>query len=148
MAEHYQRPGWFTTNVFNRLVAALTRLGVSVYGSRVLEVRGRKSGEWRQTPVNLMHFEGADYLVAPRGHTQWVKNLRSAGEGRLRLGARTRSFHAVELSDDEKPQLLRAYLTKWKFEVGVFFGGVGPDASDDELRRIAPDHPVFRLTQS
>lgn len=124
----------------------LTRLGVSVYGSRVLEVRGRKSGEWRQTPVNLMGFEGADYLVAPRGQTQWVKNLRAGGEGRLRVGRRTQSFRAVELSDDEKPPLLRAYLKKWKFEVGVFFSGVGPESSDEELRRIAPDHPVFRLT--
>jgi hypothetical protein len=78
MAEHYQRPGWFTTNVFNRLVAALTSLGVSVYGSRVLEVKGRTSGEWRQTPVNLLRYDGVDYLVAPRGHTQWVK--KSAGE--------------------------------------------------------------------
>src|SRR5437879_4878319 len=89
MAEHYQRPGWFTTNIFNRLVAALTRLGVSVYGSRVLEVQGRKSGEWRQTPVNLLRYESADYLVSPRGHTQWVKNLRASGRGRLRVGRRT-----------------------------------------------------------
>jgi deazaflavin-dependent oxidoreductase (nitroreductase family) len=146
--EHYQRPGWFTTTVFNRLVAALTRLGVSVYGSRVLEVKGRKSGEWRQTPVNLLHYESADYLVAPRGQTQWVKNLRASAEGQLRVGRRTEPFTAVELTDDEKPQLLRAYLKKWKFEVGVFFGGVGPESSDDDLRRIAPDHPVFRLTKS
>jgi deazaflavin-dependent oxidoreductase (nitroreductase family) len=147
MAAHYQRPGWFTTNVFNRLVGALTRLGVSVYGSRVLEVRGRKSGEWRQTPVNLLRYAGADYLVAPRGHTQWVKNLRVSGTGRLRVGRRTESFTALELSDDEKPPVLRAYLKKWKLEVGAFFGGVGPDSSDDDLRRIAPDHPVFRLTR-
>jgi deazaflavin-dependent oxidoreductase (nitroreductase family) len=147
LAERYQRPGWFTTNVFNRLVAGLTRLGVSVYGSRVLEVRGRKSGEWRDTPVNLLRYEGDEYLVAPRGHTQWVKNLRVSGEGRLRVGRRTEPFTAVELSDDEKPRLLRAYLRKWKFEVGVFFGGVGPDSPDDELRRIAPDHPVFKLTR-
>jgi deazaflavin-dependent oxidoreductase (nitroreductase family) len=146
VAEHYQRPGWFTTNVFNRLVAALTRLGFSVYGSRVLEVQGRKSGEWRQTPVNLLRYAGADYLVAPRGHTQWVKNLRASTRGRLRVGRRTQTFSAVELSDDEKPELLREYLKKWKFEVGAFFGGVGPDAPDDELRRIAPDHPVFRVT--
>jgi deazaflavin-dependent oxidoreductase (nitroreductase family) len=146
MAEHYQRPGWFTTNVFNRVVAALTRLGVSVYGSRVLEVKGRKSGEWRQTPVNLLRYQGADFLVAPRGHTQWVKNLRASGQGRLRVGRRTQAFSAVELTDDDKPPLLRAYLKKWKFEVGVFFGGVGPDSPDDDLRRIAPDHPVFRLT--
>lgn len=148
MAEHYQRPGWFTTNVLNRLVGVLTRLGVSVYGSRVLEVKGRKSGQWRQTPVNLLRVAGAEYLVSPRGHTQWVKNLRASGEGRLRVGRRTELFRAVELVDEEKPPLLRAYLKKWKFEVGVFFGGVGPDDTDDELRRIGPDHPVFRLTKS
>ena len=100
MAEHYQRPGWFTTNVFNRVVAGLTRLGVSVYGSRVLEVRGRKSGEWRSTPVNLLRYEGADYLVSPRGQTQWVKNLRASGEGRLRVGRRTQPFTAVEVTED------------------------------------------------
>jgi deazaflavin-dependent oxidoreductase (nitroreductase family) len=148
LAERYQRPGWFTTNVFNRVVVALTRVGVSAYGSRVLEVRGRKSGEWRQTPVNLLRFDGSDYLVAPRGHTQWVKNLRASGQARLRLGRRTRSFRAIELADEEKPPLLRAYLKKWKFEVGAFFGGVGPDSSDEELRGIAQDHPVFRLTNS
>jgi deazaflavin-dependent oxidoreductase (nitroreductase family) len=148
LPEHYQRPGWFTTNVFNRLVAALTRVGVSVYGSRVLEVKGRRSGEWRKTPVNLLSYAGVDYLVAPRGHTQWVKNLRASGQGRLRVGRRTQPFTALELADDQKPPLLRAYLKKWRFEVGAFFGGVGPDSSDDELRRIAPDHPVFRLTKN
>jgi deazaflavin-dependent oxidoreductase (nitroreductase family) len=148
VAEHYQRPGWFTTNVFNRFVAALTRVGISVYGSRVLEVKGRKSGQWRQTPVNLLRYQGADYLVAPRGHTQWVKNLRASGDGRLRVGRRTQAFRAVELGDDEKPALLRAYLKKWKIEVGVFFGGVGPDSSDEELQRIAGDHPVFRLNDA
>lgn len=146
MAEHYQRPGWFTTQVFNRVVAAMTRLGVSVYGSRVLEVKGRSSGQWRSTPVNLLRYQGDDYLVAPRGQTQWVKNLRASGAGRLRVGNRTQPFSAVEVTDDEKPALLRAYLKKWKFEVGAFFAGVGPDSSDDELRRIAPDHPAFRLT--
>jgi deazaflavin-dependent oxidoreductase (nitroreductase family) len=148
LPEHYQRPGWFTTNVFNRLVAALTRVGVSVYGSRVLEVKGRKSGEWRQTPVNLLRYVDTDYLVSPRGHTQWVKNLRASNQGRLRVGRRTEPFTAVEVADEDKPPLLRAYLKKWKFEVGVFFAGVGPESSDEELRRIAADHPVFRLTKS
>jgi deazaflavin-dependent oxidoreductase (nitroreductase family) len=146
MSEHYQQPGWFTRNVFNRFVAAMTRLGVSVWGSRVLEVRGRRSGEWRQTPVNLLRHDDAQYLVAPRGHTQWVKNLRASGRGRLRVGRRVQEFSALELSDDEKPELLRAYLKRWKFEVGVFFDGVGPDSPEQELRRIAPDHPVFRLS--
>ncbi len=134
--------------MFNRIVAGVTRSGLSVYGSRVLEVKGRTSGEWRQTPVNLMRYQDGEYLVAPRGQTQWVKNLRASGQGRLRVGRRTEPFSAVELTDDEKPALLRAYLKKWKFEVGVFFDGVGPDSEDAELRKIAPDHPVFRLSRS
>ncbi|HEY2654169.1 MAG TPA: nitroreductase family deazaflavin-dependent oxidoreductase [Solirubrobacteraceae bacterium] len=146
MPEHYQRPDWFTSHLFNPFVAVLTRAGISVWGSRVLEVKGRKSGEWRSTPVNLLRYEGGDYLVAPRGHTQWVRNLRASGEGRLRLGGRRQPFTAVELTDDQKTGLLRAYLKKWKMEVGMFFDGVGPDSPDDELRRIAPDHPVFKLT--
>ena len=147
MAEHYQRPGWFTKHVFNPVVAVLTRLGISLAGSRVLEVTGRTSGEPRRTPVNLLRLDGARYLVAPRGNTQWVKNLRAAPEGRLLVGRRAEDFAAVEVPDEEKPPLLRAYLQRWKWEVGVFFGGVGPDASDEELARIAPDHPAFRLKQ-
>ena len=143
---HYQRAGWFTKNVFNRLVAGLTRMGVSVVGSRVLEVPGRKSGEPRRTPVNLMTFEGQRYLVAPRGHTQWVRNLRASGSGRLLVGRRAERFSAEELPDSDKVPLLRAYLKKWAWETGQFFGGVGADAPEEELRRIAPDHPVFRIS--
>lgn len=145
---HYQRPGWFTKHVFNPTVAALTRLGVSVAGSRVLEVRGRKTGEWRRTPVNLLEVDGVRYLVAPRGTTQWVRNVRVNPHGRLRVGRRIEPFTAVEVPGDERAPLLRAYLKRWKWEVGVFFGGVGPDSSDEELARIAPDHPVFRIEEA
>jgi deazaflavin-dependent oxidoreductase (nitroreductase family) len=138
-------PGWFTRNVFNRLVAALTRAGISVWGSRVLEVRGRKSGEPRRTPVNLLTLDGTRYLVAPRGHTQWVRNLRIASEGALLVGRRREAFVATEVPDSEKEPILRAYLERWKWEVGQFFGGVDASATSEELRRIAPDHPVFRV---
>ncbi|GAB3180748.1 nitroreductase family deazaflavin-dependent oxidoreductase [Streptomyces incanus] len=146
MSTHVKKPGWFTVNVLNRLVAWLTRRGLSVWGSRVLAVRGRKSGQWRTTPVNLMTLDGAQYLVAPRGHVQWTHNMRTAGGGELRLGKNVEVFTATEVADDDKPPLLRAYLKRWKAEVGAFFNGVGPDSSDEELRRIAPDHPVFRIT--
>ena len=139
----YQKPGWFTQHVFNPLIAALTRAGVSVWGSRELRVRGRKSGEWRAVPVNLLTIDGTRYLVAPRGHTQWVRNLRVANAGELRVGKRVESFTATEVADADKPAILRAYLKRWKAEVGVFFGGVSAKSSDDELLRIAPDHPVF-----
>jgi len=145
MAKEYQAPGWLNRRVFNPLVGRLTRLGISLAGSRVLEVKGRKSGEWRRTPVNPLDFEGARYLVAPRGETQWVRNLRAYPEGRLLVGRRTEPFAAVELPDEEKEPVLRAYLKRWKWEVGAFFGGVGPESTGEELTRIAPEHPVFRI---
>jgi deazaflavin-dependent oxidoreductase (nitroreductase family) len=146
---HYRRPGWFTRNIFNRAVAALTRLGISVWGSRVLEVPGRTSGQPRRTPVNLLTLDGRYYLVSPRGEGQWVRNVR-ANQGRLDLlvGRHRTHWVARELSDDEKIDVLRAYLRRWKAEVGVFFDGVGPDSPEEELRRIAPRHPVFELTEA
>ncbi|MFF9277981.1 nitroreductase family deazaflavin-dependent oxidoreductase [Streptomyces griseosporeus] len=146
VSAHVRKPGWFTVQVLNRSVAWLTRRGVSVWGSRVLAVRGRKSGEWRTTPVNLLTVDGQRYLVAPRGHVQWTRNMRAAGGGELHLGKHVEEFTATELTDDDKPAILRAYLKRWKAEVGIFFDGVGPDSPDTELRRIAPDHPVFRIT--
>ena len=143
----YVRPGWFTQHVFNPIVATLTRAGVSVWGSQELRVRGRKSGEWRTTPVNLLAYEGKRYLVAPRGETQWVRNLRVANTGELRVGKRTDTFSATELPDADKVPVLRAYLKKWKAEVGVFFDGVSATSSAEDVRRIAPDHPVFQIHQ-
>lgn len=142
---HYAKPGWFTQHVFNPFVAVLTRAGMSVWGSRELRVRGRTSGEWRTTPVNLLTVDRGQYLVAPRGETQWVRNLRVAGNGELRVGRHTQTFRASEIADADKVPILRAYLKRWKAEVGVFFDGVSAGSSDAELLRIASKHPVFRI---
>ena len=145
---HYQEPGWFTKLVFNRAVAMATRLGVSVWGSRILEVRGRKTGQPRSTPVNLLTFDDNTFLVAPRGEAQWVRNVRAAdGEFDLLLGRRRTHYLATELPDEEKIPVLRAYLRRWKLEVGVFFDGVGPNSTDEEVASIAPKHPVFAIAE-
>ena len=136
------------TNFFNDAVGRLTRMGISVYGSRVLAVKGRKSGEWRTTPVNPLRVDGTRYLVAPRGNTQWVRNLRVVGTGELRIGRKTEPFSATEIADDDKPAILRAYLKRWKFEVGVFFDGVDAKAPESKLREIAPGYPIFRIEQT
>jgi deazaflavin-dependent oxidoreductase (nitroreductase family) len=123
----------------------LTRHGVSVYGSRMLRVRGRKSGDPRLTLVNLLVVDGDRYLVAPRGHTQWVRNLRAAGAGELVLGRRVEPVTAVELADDVKVPVLRAYLKRFGWEVGMFFENLTKNSTDDELREVAPGFPAFRL---
>ena len=131
--------------IFNKSVERLARMGISMMGTRMLAVRGRSSGQWRTTVVNLLSYQGERYLVAPRGVTQWVRNIRVAGEAELRVGRRVERVRVAELADDDKPALLRAYLKRWKFEVGVFFDGVDASASDETLRRIAPGYPVFRV---
>lgn len=141
----YLAPGR-ADRAFGAVMTGLSRLGVSVAGSRVLAVRGRVSGEWRTVPVNLLTVDGERYLVAPRGHAQWVRNLRAAGAGELRRGRRVEPFTATELTDEQKPVLLRAYLRRWGWEVGRFFEGVAADASDETLREIAPGFPVFRIS--
>ena len=145
-ATHYRAPGRFTRAVMNPLVAGLTRLGLPLAGSAVLGVRGRTSGEVRTTPVNPLRLDGQRYLVAARGHTQWVRNLRAAGEAELTVGRRTETVRATELPDAEKVPVLRAYLRAWAWEVGAFFDGVDADATDAELLAIAPRHPVFAIS--
>jgi deazaflavin-dependent oxidoreductase (nitroreductase family) len=124
----YLRPGWFIQKIANPLVA---RLGMAT----TLAVRGRKSGEWRRVPVNVLEVNGARYLVAPRGATEWVRNLRVAGEGQLERGGHTESFRATELPDEAKPPLIDAYLQRWRSQVASQFTAL-PSPSD---------HPVFQI---
>jgi deazaflavin-dependent oxidoreductase (nitroreductase family) len=149
MTVHYQQPGIVTRRVMNPLVSFLTRRGLSLAGSAVLGVRGRTSGEVRTTPVNPLPLDGARYLVAARGQTQWVRNIRVAGEAELTVGRRTERITVRELTEPaEVVPVLRAYLKVWAWEVGAFFEGVGADSTDAELAAIAPRHPVFVVTSA
>jgi len=93
------------------------------------------SGEWRTVPVNVLELGGQRYLVAPRGDTEWVRNLRVAGHGELRRGARVDQFRATEIPDEEKPRIIEAYLARWGAQVRRYFAAL-PSPSD---------HPVFRI---
>jgi deazaflavin-dependent oxidoreductase (nitroreductase family) len=143
--QRYIEPGWFARNVVNAVVRQLARLGVSYRGTRELAVVGRTSGQVRTTVVNLLDHDGRQYLVAPRGNTQWVRNVRAAGRAELRLGRRVQVVEPVELADDEKPPVIKEYLRRWKSEVGMFFEGIDENATDEQVRAIAPGFPVFAL---
>jgi deazaflavin-dependent oxidoreductase (nitroreductase family) len=128
------------------MVIWLTKLGINAVGARILLVPGRRSGQVRSTPVQVLAVNGGEYLVAPRGHTQWTRNLRAAGGGELQMGRKTERFTATEVDDAAKPELLRAYVAKYK--QANLFRISGPQESDERLREIAPDHPVFRITRT
>ncbi|MEJ8645597.1 nitroreductase/quinone reductase family protein [Streptomyces sp. MS1.HAVA.3] len=145
---YYVQAGPFATR-FNALFGKLARFGISLAGSAELSVRGRKSGEMQRIPVNPHTYEGAQYLVSARGHSQWVRNMRVAGGGELRVGRKVRTFTATEITDPvQKAALLRTYLEKWGWEVNRFFQGVTAKSSEAELRAASDDHPVFRITVS
>jgi deazaflavin-dependent oxidoreductase (nitroreductase family) len=124
----YLRPGWLTSRALNPL---LMRLGVV----STLAVRGRRSKEWRTVPVNVLELDGQRYLVAPRGDTEWVRNLRTTHRGELRRLTRVESFRATEVPDSEKPRIIEAYLARWGYQVKRYFEAVPRPA----------DHPVFRI---
>lgn len=147
-APYYVQAGRLGTR-FNALLGRLARAGISLAGTAELSVRGRKSGQMQRIPVNPHTYDGAQYLVSARGHSQWVRNMRVAGGGELRVGRKVRTFTVTELTDPaQKAEVLRAYLEKWGWEVNRFFQGVTAKSSDAELRAAAGDHPVFRITVS
>jgi len=131
---------------FAPLVSGLIKMGVGIRGGRILHVRGRKSGTWYTNPVNPLHLGGETYLVAPRGRTGWVRNLRVSQEGRLQKGRRYEDFSAVELDDADKGPIIREYLRLWSMETGRFFDGLTKDSTDAEITAIAPGFPVFRIS--
>ncbi len=96
--------------------------------------------------MNLLTVDGDRFLVAPRGQTQWVRNIRVVGTGELRVGRRTEAFRAAEVGDAEKTPVLREYLRKWGWEVGQFFEGLDKNATDEDLAGVAAGFPVFRVT--
>lgn len=141
----YVAPGWFTDRIFNRAVRTLTRWGLPLAGSRVLIVAGRRSGVDRATVVNVLDVGGERFLVAPRGTTDWVRNIRVASSATLRVGRRVETITVDEVADEHKVPVLRAYLERWGWEVGQFFEGVDRHATDHDLEAIAPGFPVFRI---
>ncbi|MGY4709277.1 nitroreductase/quinone reductase family protein [Mycolicibacterium sp. CBM1] len=144
MTSRYDRPN-AAARGFNAVIRRLAEAGISIAGTRALRVRGRKTGAVRTVVVNVLPVDGVDYLVSPRGNTQWARNARAAGV--VELGPRWRRTTArlTEVADDAKPALLKCYLDRWYWEVKGHIGGLTPQSDADELRTAAPTIPVFAL---
>ena len=132
----------------NALIRWLAELGISIAGTRALRVRGRKTGKQRAVVINLLTVDGVDYVVSPRGNTQWARNVRAAGV--VDIGPRWRSKHTAisEVPDDAKPELLRRYLDRWYWQVKGYVAPLTPHSGHDELRAAAPSIPIFALANA
>ena len=145
MTTRYDEPNR-TARAANQLFRWLAEAGISVAGTRALRVRGRKTGKLRGVVINMMTVDGRNYVVSPRGNTQWVRNARAAGT--VEMGPRwsNREVRLSEVADDVKPQLLKLYLDRWYWEVKGHVGGLTPESTDDEIRAVAPSIPVFEVS--
>lgn len=146
MSQRYDRPN-MVARAFNEVIRGLAEIGIGIGGTRALRVRGRKTGKRRGVVVNLLTVDGQDYVVSPRGDTQWARNARAAGAVELGPRWRTDQVRIVELADDAKPALLKRYLDRWFWQVKGHVAGLTPKSSDEELRAAAPSIPVFRAVR-
>ncbi|MCV7089812.1 nitroreductase family deazaflavin-dependent oxidoreductase [Mycobacterium interjectum] len=144
MATRYEEPGRLV-RAANTVIRWFAELGISIAGTRALRVRGRKSGKPRAVVINLLSVDGVDYLVSPRGNTQWARNVRAAGVVEVGPRWRRRRSRVSEVDDAAKPDVLRRYLARWYWQVKDYVGGLTPDSTDDQLLAGAPAIPVFVL---
>lgn len=144
MTVHYDEPHR-AARAANTFIRLLAEFGISIAGTRALRVRGRKTGKVRGAVVNVLTVADVDYLVSPRGTTQWVRNVRAAGAVEMGPRWHRRRLHATEVADSAKPELLRQYLDRWYWEVKGHIAGLTPESGDEQLRAAAPSIPVFAL---
>lgn len=144
MATRYEEPNR-VARAANTVIRWLAELGISIAGTRALRVRGRKTGKPRAVVINLLTVDGVDYLVSPRGNTQWARNVRAAGVVEVGPRWRRRQARVSELDDAAKPEVLRRYLARWYWQVKDYVAELTPDSTDEQLLAGAPAIPVFVL---
>ena len=145
MSTRYEEPNQ-VAQAANSVIRWLAEMGISIAGTRALRVRGRKSGKQRAVVINLLTVDGVDYVVSPRGNTQWARNVRAAGVVETGPRWRRRQTVASEVDDAAKPELLKRYLDRWYWQVKGYVAGLTPDSSEEQLLAAAPTIPVFALT--
>jgi deazaflavin-dependent oxidoreductase (nitroreductase family) len=144
MATRYEEPNR-AARAANAVIRWLAEVGISIAGTTALRVRGRKTGKPRAVVINLLTVDGVDYLVSPRGNTQWARNVRAAGVVELGPRWRRRLARVSEVDDAAKPDVLRRYLARWYWQVQDYVAGLTPDSTDEQLLAGAPTIPVFAL---
>jgi deazaflavin-dependent oxidoreductase (nitroreductase family) len=144
MSAHYNKPSGIT-QLMNRFMSILASVAMGPKKMVTLEVRGRKTGEPRSVAVNVSEHDGQEYLVAPRGETEWVRNVRAAGgEAVIRRGKRRR-VNLQEVPVTERAPIIQSYLSQNEWVTSREFG-MRADAPMEDFQRVAPNHPVFRIT--
>jgi deazaflavin-dependent oxidoreductase (nitroreductase family) len=127
----------------NAVIGALLRAGLAPRMYVLLTTRGRRTGQPRTTPIRLLTYDGKEWLVAPYGEVDWVRNARAAGKVLLRHGRHTRALDVFECAAGESAPVLREYVRKEPLTRPYFDAKASGPVS--EFVAEAGSHPVFRL---
>jgi deazaflavin-dependent oxidoreductase (nitroreductase family) len=144
MSTYYHKPGAFA-RAFNRLFTWLFARGMGGKHNVTIEVKGRKSGQPRRTAVNIVEYKGQRYLVAPRGNTEWTRNVKAAGGEAALVHGKPEPVMLVDVPVPERPPIIQTYLQENAMSTKASFG-IDPKSPIEEFERIADRHPVFRIT--
>ena len=131
--------------VVNRVFGCLVKFGFGLSHNFLLEVRGRKTGRVYSTPVNLLDHDGKKYLVAPRGYTQWVRNVIASERATLVRGGKREDICLHSVADETKPEILKAYLDDYKLTVQRYFP-IPAGSPVQAFEPLAARYPVFEIT--
>lgn len=130
--------------VFNKIFGVLVGLGLGLPHNYLLQVRGRKTGRVHSTPVDVLEFKGRHFVVAGRGRAQWVRNAEAAGEVVLRKALRRQRFLVPSVPNEEKTEILSAYVARFKLTVQRYFP-VPAGSEPQAFAGVADRYPVFEL---
>ncbi|MBV9181754.1 MAG: nitroreductase family deazaflavin-dependent oxidoreductase [Acidobacteria bacterium] len=130
--------------VFNRFFGFLVGLGLGFSSNYLLQVKGRKSGKLQSTPINLLELGGQQYLVAPRGRTQWVRNAEVSQEVTLKKGRHRARYRLRAIEGEEKLKVLKAYLDQFRREVERYFP-LAAGSSPQAFSTVVDKYPAFQL---
>jgi deazaflavin-dependent oxidoreductase (nitroreductase family) len=139
----YHKPSG-AVKLMNAFIGRLASIGLIPGGTVQLEVKGRRSGKTRLVAVTLAEHEGQRYLVAPRGNTEWVRNVKAAGGEAALKHRKTEKVQLEEVPVEQRAPIIKIYLKKTAAVTKREFG-LDPEASLEEFEKIAPRHPVFRV---
>ena len=129
----YLKPPFMQRHVGNRIAPLFQPAMISK-----LSVPGRRTGVWQTTPVAVLELDGERYLVSYRGESDWSRNLRVAGRGRLsRKGHPAEEITVVEVPVEQRPPLLEVY--------GERFGKMPTVGKVLKQLPDPADHPIFRI---
>jgi deazaflavin-dependent oxidoreductase (nitroreductase family) len=130
--------------IANRIMGWWSATGLPPSLQQTIEVRGRKSGKWRSSPIVVATVEGKRYLVSMLGpQSEWVRNIIAAdGEAVLRHGRRER-VRLVPIPPEERAPVLHEYVRIARSGRRHF--PLGTEAAPSDFAAIAGRYPVFRI---